>query len=76
MNSQFLAIVIILLLLFFVVKPKRNLVGGSGESMFSTPNFSGNNRSSFFTAFIIILGIGGLIYLFVVTGGSSGSIPI
>ena len=45
MSTELIVIIIILLLLFIVVKPSRNLVGGSGESMFSAPNVSTSGNS-------------------------------
>ena len=65
MTSQFLAVVVILLLLFFVIKPKRNLVGGSGESMFTAPTIisSGNSSINLVTIIITVIFLVGIIYM-------------
>ena len=65
MTSQFLAIVIILLLLFFVIKPKRNLVGGQSESMFTAPTIisSWNSSINLVTIIITVIFLVGIIYM-------------
>uniref|UniRef100_A0A6C0D955 Preprotein translocase subunit SecG n=1 Tax=viral metagenome TaxID=1070528 RepID=A0A6C0D955_9ZZZZ len=76
MSTELIVIIIILLLLFVVVKPSRNLVGGSGESMFSAPNVSASGNSfNFISIIITVVFLVGIIYA-AATINSHGSIPI
>jgi hypothetical protein len=75
MSTELIVIIIILLLLFIVVKPSRNLVGGSGESMFSAPNVTSGNSFNFIFIIITVVFLVGIIYA-AATINSHGSIPI